>query len=64
MLEAEDQLFNDLFDHAPIGYVVLSPDGQIRRLNLAGAALLGEESGDLLGRWFGSFCVGAGYYGV
>ena len=39
-LAAEKVIFDDLFEHAPVGYVVLGSDGQIRQLNPAGAVLL------------------------
>ena len=42
-LEAEKEVFDDLFEDAPVGYMVLGPDGQIRQVNPAGANLFGEE---------------------
>lgn len=52
---AERQIFDDLFENAPVGYVVLSPEGRINRVNPVGAALLGEERTALAGAWFGLF---------
>jgi len=54
-LEAETQIFNDLFEEAPVGYVVLGPDGQIQQANPASAMLLGEDQKALVGLWFGTF---------
>ena len=54
-LTAEKVLFDDLFEHAPVGYVVLGSDGQIRQLNPAGAVLLGDENHRLCGLWFDGF---------
>ena len=51
----ETNLFDDLFEHAPVGYVVLGPDGQIHQVNPAGAALLDEDRHALAGFWFGAF---------
>ena len=50
--EAADQA-TDLFDFAPVSYFVLDPHGAIRKLNLAGAALLGLERSRAVGRVFG-----------
>jgi len=41
---------NDLFDFAPVGFFSLNPHGDITRLNLAGARLLGQDRISLLGR--------------
>jgi len=54
-LEAEKEVFDDLFEHAPVGYMVLGPDGQIRQVNPAGATLLGEERRILVGLWCDAF---------
>ena len=54
-LEAEQEVFDDLFEHAPVGYMVLSPDGQIRQVNPAGSAMLGEERRTLVGLWCDAF---------
>ena len=40
----------DLFDFAPVGYMMLTQDGTIQRVNLAGAALLGMDRVKLLNR--------------
>jgi len=47
--------YAELYDHAPVGYFTLDPDGTIRQLNLAGARLLGGERANLLGKNFREF---------
>src|SRR3954462_883687 len=47
----EDDL-DDLFEHAPCGYVSARPDGTILRLNRTLALWLGREADDLVGRRF------------
>jgi two-component system CheB/CheR fusion protein len=56
-LEAEEglQRYTELFDFAPIGYVVLDPGGTIREANLEVARMLGVARKDLLGRRFAVF---------
>lgn len=49
------KIFHDIFENAPVGYIVLGPDGQIRQINPSGAALLGEDEKALVGVWFGAF---------
>jgi PAS domain S-box-containing protein len=39
-----------LYDFAPMGYFSVSPQGKIDRVNLAGAALCGEDRAELIGR--------------
>ena len=45
----------DLYDFAPIGYFTLSQAGEIIRLNLCGAEMLGKERGLLQNSLFGFF---------
>jgi len=45
----------DLYDFAPTPYFTLSPDGKMKRVNLAGGALLGIVCSRLQGRPFNSF---------
>src|SRR6266487_4302037 len=58
-----DQLQNslqhssDLYDVAPVGYVVFDGTGSIREINLAGAELLGAKRGHLIGQRFAQFLV-------
>ncbi|GLI39382.1 PAS domain S-box protein [Geobacter hydrogenophilus] len=44
------QQFNRLFDHAPVGGVILGRDGIIRTVNHIAAHILGEERSRLVGR--------------
>ena len=41
--QAAREKYSDLFDFAPIGYFLLDPQGRMRELNLAAAALLGSD---------------------
>ena len=58
-----DQLQNslqhcsDLYDYAPVGYVVFDGTGSIQEINLAGAELLGAKRGHLIGQRFARFLV-------
>jgi PAS domain S-box-containing protein len=54
-LEQSLENYTELYDFAPIAYFTLSDAGAIREVNLAGAALLGEERARLLGRRFDLF---------
>lgn len=54
-LEEALEKYTDLYDFAPVGYMTLGRDGVIRRVNLAGASLLGVERARLPGRRFGVF---------
>jgi PAS domain S-box-containing protein len=54
-LEANEQLFIELYDFAPVGYFSLSADGRIRQLNLTAARLLGRERSYLLDHGFLDF---------
>lgn len=51
-LEASRDHYADLYEFAPTGYVTLSADGCISKINLAGAALLGIDRGRLISRHF------------
>src|SRR5689334_21595300 len=42
--------YTELFDFAPVGYVVVESDGTIRELNISAAQLLGAERRRLVGR--------------
>lgn len=57
-LEPSDDLA-DLFDDAPCGYVSLSPDGRIARINRTLAIWLGGSAEELVGRRFET-CLGFG----
>jgi diguanylate cyclase (GGDEF)-like protein/PAS domain S-box-containing protein len=49
------QQYTELYDFAPVGYFTLGRDALIRRVNLAGAGLLGIERSKLMSRHFGFF---------
>ena len=47
--------YADLYDFAPVGYVTLDGTGAIKKMNLAGARLLGQERARLVGGQFSFF---------
>ncbi len=49
----------EIFDHAPVGYFILAPDGTIGEVNLAGARILRTERDRLTGRRFALFVAEA-----
>lgn len=51
-LEEAHDLYVDLYEFAPVGYITLSQQAQITAINLTGAALLGEDRKKLLRRSF------------
>ncbi|PKN91154.1 MAG: hypothetical protein CVU44_20545 [Chloroflexi bacterium HGW-Chloroflexi-6] len=55
--EAALRQYTALYDFAPVGYLTLARDGAIHQVNLAGAALLGLERGQLLQRRLGIFAA-------
>jgi PAS domain S-box-containing protein len=44
-----------LYDFAPVGYFSVSPQGMISRVNVAGAALCGEDRAEMIGRRIDDF---------
>ncbi|MBC7980162.1 MAG: PAS domain S-box protein [Armatimonadetes bacterium] len=50
--ESVREKYTDLYDFSPVGYFTLSPDYRIRMANLTGAALIGIDRSQLLGRSF------------
>ena len=54
-LQTALERYTDLYDFAPVGYLTLGPDGEIRQLNLAAASLLGEDRSRLANRRLGQF---------
>jgi len=49
--EARDR-YADLYDFAPVGYVILDQKGVITEINLTGASMLGKERSNILGHPF------------
>ncbi len=52
-LEESLARYTDLYESAPVGYLTLGRDGDIRQVNLTGARLLGNERARLVGRRLG-----------
>jgi PAS domain-containing protein len=44
-----------LYDFAPVGYFSVSPEGRINRVNVAGAAMCGEDRSDVIGQRIDAF---------
>jgi PAS domain S-box-containing protein len=53
-VEAGLERYTDLYEFAPIGYLTLRRDGEVRQVNLNGARLLGQERALIVGRRFGA----------
>jgi len=51
-IEIEEGLsrYTDLYEFAPVGYLTLTRDGEIRQVNLTGSRLLGLERSHLVGK--------------
>jgi two-component system cell cycle sensor histidine kinase/response regulator CckA len=58
-LETALDKYLDLYELAPVGYLTLGPEGNIREANLAGAKLLGIERSALVTRRFEHFLSAA-----
>lgn len=56
-LAAARDVYEHLYDFAPVGYFTLDPLGVIVAANLAGAALLAEDRKNLLGRKLAEYMV-------
>lgn len=54
-LEVSRDAYVDLFDFAPVGYLLISPAGLIEQVNLTAAQLLGIERSRLLRRRFSRY---------
>ena len=54
-LEDSRQKYIELYDFAPVGYYTFDEMGYITHVNLAGAALVGIERRELIGRRFSAF---------
>jgi len=59
-LEQSRELYTDLYDHAPVGYLTFDAGGTILRANLGAARLFGTAREDLTNKPFKSF-VASGY---
>lgn len=61
-LEVESAMtkYSDLYDFAPIGLFTLDEQGDIKEVNLAGAALLGQGEAKLVGQTFPALRVSRG----
>ena len=58
-LESSKNQYAELYDFAPIGYIIIDAQGIIEGINLTGAQLLGLERGLLLKKPFSSFIAKA-----
>ncbi len=56
-LEESQRSYADLFDFAPVGYLVLNDDGVIRSANFTAARLLGRDKCSIVGLPFSVFVV-------
>jgi two-component system, sensor histidine kinase and response regulator len=56
-LKAYRDRYIDLYDFAPLGYVTLDSDGYVQEINLAGAAMLGQQRDALTGYPFTDYVV-------
>jgi len=56
--EKATEKYIELYDYAPSGYFTLSQDGNITKLNFAGAKMLGKDRLQLINRRFGLFVSG------
>ncbi|MBC7963941.1 MAG: PAS domain S-box protein, partial [Steroidobacteraceae bacterium] len=54
-MEALLEKYSDIYDFAPVGYLILNRKGIISAVNLNGASLLGVERSRLISRRFGLF---------
>ena len=54
-LQTSLERYTDFYDVAPVGYLTLGPDGEIRQLNPSAAQFLGAEPSRLLTRRLGQF---------
>ncbi|WP_043745179.1 sensor histidine kinase [Paramagnetospirillum magneticum] len=57
-LEESRDRYVDLFEFAPVGYLILSRIGVITQINLTGAALLGVERAGVIAQRFDAFVAG------
>lgn len=55
VLEQSRTQYEELYNHAPTGYAILSADGDIQNINLTGARILREQQSHLIGKSFYAF---------
>ncbi|OFW58392.1 MAG: hypothetical protein A2W01_03085 [Candidatus Solincola sediminis] len=51
-LQRSRNIYAELYNEAPVGYTSLDEKGVIREMNVTGAAMLGQELGNLIGKPF------------
>jgi PAS domain S-box-containing protein len=51
-LEQSRTKYAELFDFAPVGYLVFDPDGRVLEANLTASSMLGWDRSDMVGRAF------------
>jgi PAS domain S-box-containing protein len=56
-LEASLEIYKDLYDFAPVGYFTIDSKGTIKKVNLAGSALVSTMRARLLGSQFASLLL-------
>ena len=56
-LETLKSRYFDLFDLAPVGYCIISPEGQILEANFTACGLLGTTRAELVGKPFSGFVL-------
>jgi len=56
--------YSDLFECAPVGYLILSQDGRIVQANVAATTLLGVDPGELSGKRFTTFIASSDVAGI
>ncbi|NDJ75415.1 MAG: PAS domain-containing protein [Chloroflexi bacterium] len=57
-LEQSRRQYRDLYEFAPVGYLMLDHDGVITEINLTGISMLGRDRNRILGRPLMHFVVG------
>jgi PAS domain S-box-containing protein len=62
-LEAERERYRELFDSAPVAYVVTDPAGRVREANRAAAALVGVEQRFLQGKPLAAYVASGDRWG-
>ncbi len=55
-LQASRNLYADLYDFAPVGYLTIDPEGSIIEANLTAATMLGKERSNIIGSRLALYC--------